>query len=79
MNRAIDDTPENLFTINSNTGNYKAYSTNNFFRIGDKVRILNDKRAFQKGYEPTFSKNFYQIYKGDGYSFIIKTDMGAKR
>jgi hypothetical protein len=66
MNRAINNTPENRFSTNSNTGNYKAYTTNILFRIGDKVRILKDKKAFQKGYEPTFSKTIYQIYKGDG-------------
>jgi hypothetical protein len=39
---------------------------------------LKDKKAFQKGYEPTFSKTIYQIYKGDGYSFNLKTEMGVK-
>lgn len=68
MNRAINNTPENRFSTNSNTGNYKAYTTNILFIIGDKVRILKDKKAFQKGYEPTFSNTIYQIYKGDGYS-----------
>jgi hypothetical protein len=39
---------------------------------------LKDKKAFQKGYEPTFNKTIYLIYKGDGSSFNLKTDIGVK-
>ena len=71
VNRAISDTPESLFITNPNAGHYKAYNANYYFKIGDKVRVLNNKRVFQKGYEPTFSKTIYKICKGDGYSFNL--------
>lgn len=59
-------------------GHYKAYNANDYFKIGDKVRFLNNKKVFQKGYEPTFSTTMYKIYKDDGHSFNLQTDMGAK-
>jgi hypothetical protein len=36
---------------------------------------LNNKTAFRKGYEPTSSKNVYEIYEGDGYSFNLQNDL----
>jgi hypothetical protein len=42
------------------------------------TEFLNNKKAFQKGFEPTFGKTIYQIYKGDGYSFKLQNDMGVK-
>ena len=49
INRTINDTPENRFNTNPNTGFYKTYNANYYFRIGDKVRVLNNKKAFQEG------------------------------
>ena len=38
----------------------------------NKVRILKNKKTFQKGYEATFSDSVYEIVSGDGYVFKIK-------
>jgi hypothetical protein len=77
INRAINDTPENRFVTNPSSGTFKVYTPGDILRIGDRVRILNNKAAFRKGYEPTFSKKIYQIYKGDGYSFSLRDEFGA--
>jgi hypothetical protein len=54
------------------------YNANYYFKIGDKVRVLNNKKVFQKGYEPTFSKTIYKIFNGNGYTFNLQSDLGAK-
>lgn len=38
---------------------------------------MNNKTAFRKGYEPTFSKDIYQVYKSDGYTFSLRDEMGV--
>jgi hypothetical protein len=39
--------------------------------IGDKVRIITEKKTFQKGYELKYSKAVYQICEGNGYTFRL--------
>jgi ribosomal protein S24E len=75
--RAINDSPENRFGTNPNTGTFKVYTLKELLRFGDRVRILNNKTAFRKGYEPTFGKYVYQIYEGDGYTFGLRDEFGA--
>ena len=77
FHRAIKDTPENRFVTNPSSGTFKVYTPRDTLRIGDSVRILNNKTAFCKGYEPTFDKTIYQIYKGDGYSFSLRDEFGV--
>lgn len=77
FHRAIKDTPENRFVTNPSSGTFEVYKPRDTLRIGDRVRILKNKTAFRKGYEPTFSKTIYQIYKGDGYTFGLRDEFGA--
>ncbi len=48
-----------------------AYDLINSFKIGDKVRLLKRKDAFQKG-EATYTKNIYEIVKIDKLSLQLK-------
>ena len=77
FHRTINDTPENRFVTNLSSGTFKVYKPRDTLRIGDRVRILKNKTAFRKGYEPTFGKTIYQIYKGDGYTFGLRDEFGA--
>jgi hypothetical protein len=64
-------------TFKASSGTFKVYKPRDTLRIGDSVRILNNKTAFRKGYEPTFGKTIYQIDKGDGYSFSLRDEFGV--
>ena len=78
IHRAINETPENKYNLNLNSGFIKAFQLNNQIKIGDRVRILKDKMTFQKGYEPIFSKTIYLVFSGDGYTFKLQTEEGIK-
>ena len=61
----------------SSFNTFKVYTPRYTLRIGDRVRILKNKAAFRKGYEPTFGKTIYHIYKGDGYTFSLRDEFGV--
>ena len=69
--RAINDTPEKKYYFNPNFGCIKTFQYNNQIIAGDRVKILKERKTFQKGYEPTFSKTIYHIHSGDGYTFQL--------
>jgi hypothetical protein len=74
FHRSIGDTPEKRYNSNPNSGTIKISDDfNHGFIIGDKVRILKTKKAFQKGSEAKYSDSVYEIVSGDGYVFTIKS------
>ncbi len=59
--RAINDKPEIRFLKNLSSGTFPpVYTTKYILKMGDKVRIMNNKTVFRKG---TFSNDIFQIYK----------------
>ena len=74
FHRSIADTPEKRYNSNQNSGTIKiSDDLNSGFNVGDKVRILKNKKTFQKGSETKYSDSVYEIVSGDGYVFLIKS------
>jgi hypothetical protein len=69
--RTIKDTPENRYLKNQSHGHIYDFNFVVKLSIGDKVRIVMEKRTFQKGYELKYSKAVYQICEGNGYTFRL--------
>lgn len=74
--RSIDNTPQNMHNKNPSEGTIATYTKYTNINIGDKVRILLDKKTFNKGYEPKFTKSIYKVIRGNGYSFQIESTEG---
>jgi hypothetical protein len=70
--RGIHDTPENKHSMNTNAGTLSLPYYYSKIKIGTKVRLINPKETFQKGYKPKNSKTVYDVVDGNGYSFILK-------
>ena len=70
--RTIKDTPENRYIKNQSHGHIYDFNFVIKLSIGDKVRIIMEKKTFQKGYELKYSKAVYQICEGNGYTFRLK-------
>jgi hypothetical protein len=70
--RTIKDTPENRYIKNQSHGHIYDFNFVMKLSIGDKVRIVMEKKTFQKGYELKYSKAVYQICEGNGYTFRLK-------
>ena len=67
-----NDTPEHRFVTNPISVKFKFYIPKVSLRIGEEVKIMNNKTAFRKGYEPSIGKSVYQIYKCDGpFAFVM--------
>jgi hypothetical protein len=75
--RTIKDTPENRYLKNQSHGHIYDFNFLVKLSIGDKVRIVMEKKTFQKGYELKYSKTVYQISEGNGYTFRLKGPDGV--
>jgi hypothetical protein len=74
FHRRIEDTPERRYNSNPNSGTIIiSDELDSDLSVGDKVRILKNKKTFQKGYEAKYSDSVYEIVSGDGYVFTIKS------
>lgn len=62
-NTYIKDTPENRYIKNQSIYDFNFVIK---LSIGDKVKIVMEKRTFQKGNELKYSKAVYQICEGNG-------------
>lgn len=64
--------PEEKYHSNPSNGNFKDYFPVINLKVGDKVRILKDRKQFDKGYETKYSKTVYEIIERHGFTFSIK-------
>ncbi len=48
----------------------------NDIQAGDYVRILKEKKQFQKGYADQFSRQIYHVIQGNGYTFSLQDENG---
>jgi hypothetical protein len=71
--RTMKDIPENRYLKNQSHGYIYDFNFLVKLSIGDKVRIVMEKKTFQKGYELKYSKAVYQICDGNGYTFRLKS------
>jgi hypothetical protein len=46
--------------------------------VGVYVRILIEKKQFQKGYADNFSKQIYHVIQGNGYTFSLQDESGHR-
>ena len=44
--------------------------------MGDYVRILKEKKQFQKGYADNFSRQIYHVIQGNRYTFSLQDENG---
>jgi transposase InsO family protein len=70
--RGINDIPEITHLKSSSTGKIKNGFIDTGLKVGDKVRMIEVKSVFRKGYETKNSKNIYTIVSGNGYSYSLK-------
>ena len=78
FHQSIQDIPERKFLMNPNSG---VVLTNHFkfpndIQVGDYVRILKEKKQFQKGYADNFSRQIYHVIQGNGYTFSLQDENG---
>jgi hypothetical protein len=73
----MKNTPENRYLKNQTDGHIYDFNFLVKLSIGDKVRIVIEKKTFQKGYELKYSKAVYQIYEGNGYTFRLRGPDGV--
>jgi hypothetical protein len=77
FHQSIQDIPERKFLMSSNSG---VVLTNHFndIQVGDYVRILKEKKQFQKGYADNFSRQIYHVIQGNGYTFSLQDENGHR-
>ena len=68
--------PGRKFLMDPKSG---AVLTNHFkfpndIQVGDYVRILKEKKQFQKGYADNFSTQIYHVIQGNGYTFSLQDE-----
>ena len=68
----INDIPEITHIKNSSSGQIKNGFIDTGLKVGDRVRMIEVKSVFRKGYETKNSKNIYTIVSGNGYSYSLK-------
>jgi hypothetical protein len=78
FHQSIQDIPERKFLMNPNSG---VVLTNHFkfpndIQVGDYVRILKEKKQFQKGYADNFSRQIYHVIQGNGYTLSLQDENG---
>jgi hypothetical protein len=77
FHQSIQDIPEKKFLMNPNSG---VVLTNHFkfpndIQVGDYVRILKEKKQFQKGYADNFSRQIYHVIQEMGIHLVFKMEM----
>lgn len=67
FHQSIQDIPERKFMMNPNSGLVliNHFKFPNDIQVGDYVRILKDKKQFQKGYADNFSRQIYHVIQGN--------------
>lgn len=71
---SVKETPEREHIQNSSTGIIRSGFIDTGIQIGDKVRVLEIKSTFLKGYEIKYSKSIYNVSSGNNYSFALKNN-----
>ena len=62
----------------SKTGTIITKALNNQIKIRNKVRILREKGAFTKGFEPSDSKSICNVVNVNGYSYSLVDNNGQE-
>ena len=80
FHQSIQDILERKCLMDPKSG---AVLTNHFkfpndIQVGDYVRILIEKKQFQKGYADNFSKQIYHVIQGNGYTFSLQDESGHR-
>lgn len=82
IHKSINKAPKDMnkddeneeFINNLNKYNNVKNEIKEHFDIGDFVRILKNKKLFQKGSKNYFSKTIYEIIEQDNNKFIIRSE-----
>jgi hypothetical protein len=80
FHHGIHDIPERKYLLHSSSGVVSAnqFKFSNDIHVGDFVRILKEKKKFQKGYVDKYSKDICKVIKGNGYTFSLQQANGEK-